>query len=86
MIVSNFRGIELYGSFHTSILSGSKKDIKVVPFINLEEFIGQARNFSTFNCMVNRQVNSDEHGAELKVYKSIIISKFEGVLMYETKI
>ena len=48
MIVSNFRGIELYGSFHTSILSGSKKDIKV-SFINLEEFIGQARKFSTFN-------------------------------------
>jgi hypothetical protein len=32
------------------------------------------------------EVNSDEHSAELKGYNSIIISKFEGVLLYETKI
>ena len=32
------------------------------------------------------EVNSDEHSAELKGYISISISKFEDVLLYETKI
>ena len=41
MIVDNLRGVELYGSVHTSISSGSKKDTKEL-FIFSEEFIGQA--------------------------------------------
>ena len=44
IIVNNLRGIELYGSFHTSISSGAKKDIKV-PFVLSEEFITQAKKF-----------------------------------------
>ena len=45
MIVNNFRGIELYGSVHTSISSGSNEDNNKT-FIGLEEFIGQAKYFS----------------------------------------
>ena len=47
MIVDNLRGIELYGSVHTSISSGSKKDTKEL-FIFSEEFIGQAWNIFHF--------------------------------------
>ena len=46
IMVNNLRGIELYGSVHTSISSNSKNDTKEL-FIFSEEFIGQASIFST---------------------------------------
>ena len=46
MIVNNFRGIELYGSVHTSISSGSKEDSNK-NFVALEELIEQAKIFSS---------------------------------------
>ena len=70
MIVNNLRGIELYGSVHTSISSGEKKDNKV-PFTLSEEFIGQSRIFFQTILLVNKicsswnansQVSYDEHG------------------------
>ena len=53
MIVNNSRGIELYGSVHTSVSSGEKMDNKV-PFTLSEEFIGQARFFSQLILLVNK--------------------------------
>ena len=53
MIVNNLRGIELYGSVHTSISSGEKKDNKV-PFTLSEEFIGQSRIFFQTILLVNK--------------------------------
>ena len=53
MIVNNLRGIELYGSVHTFISSGEKKDNRV-PFILSEEFIGQARIFFQLILLVNK--------------------------------
>ena len=79
MIVDNLRGIELYGSVHTSISSGSKKDTKEL-FIFSEEFIGQALKyfplyaklrFLNFQLSkVNPQLHSNKHFAvHKKLYK-----------------
>ena len=71
MIVNNFRGIELYGSVHTSISSRSKEDSNKT-FIGLEEFIGQGNIFSSLylntihSSRVKPQVSSDEQIANLK--------------------